>query len=95
MPPHALHQGFRTLDEIRTKASLTSQQAIGLKHYEDFLERMPRAEAAEIEQRVGPQKAPLEGLVAVPTLLSLWMQRPALHSPSATGNVGLSLSNEG
>ncbi|XP_044293103.1 DNA polymerase lambda isoform X2 [Varanus komodoensis] len=43
-------QGFRTLDDISTKASLTSQQAVGLKHYEDFLERMPREEAAEIEQ---------------------------------------------
>ncbi|NXL56094.1 DPOLL polymerase, partial [Chordeiles acutipennis] len=45
-------QGFRTLDDIRTKATLTSQQAVGLKHYLDFLERMPREEAAEIEQTV-------------------------------------------
>ncbi|XP_074815588.1 DNA polymerase lambda isoform X2 [Natator depressus] len=45
-------QGFRTLDDIHTKAPLTSQQAIGLKHYEDFLERMPREEAKEIEQTV-------------------------------------------
>ncbi|XP_060097788.1 DNA polymerase lambda isoform X1 [Heteronotia binoei] len=45
-------QGFRTLDDIRTKASLSNQQAIGLKHYNDFLERMPREEAAEIEQTV-------------------------------------------
>lgn len=46
-------QGFRTLHDIRTRASLTSQQAIGLKYYEDFLERMTRQEAAEIEQTVG------------------------------------------
>ncbi|XP_026556945.1 DNA polymerase lambda isoform X2 [Pseudonaja textilis] len=45
-------QGFRTLDDVRTRASLTSQQAIGLKYYKDFLERMPRQEAAEIEQTV-------------------------------------------
>ncbi|XP_048362592.1 DNA polymerase lambda isoform X2 [Sphaerodactylus townsendi] len=44
--------GFRSLDDIRTKASLTSQQAIGLKHYNDFLGRMTREEAAEIEQTV-------------------------------------------
>ncbi|KAL8187455.1 UNVERIFIED_CONTAM: hypothetical protein K2H54_049005 [Gekko kuhli] len=50
-------QGFRTLDDIRTKASLTSQQAIGLKHYNDFLERMPREEAAEIEQTVSTYSA--------------------------------------
>ncbi|XP_054437367.1 DNA polymerase lambda isoform X1 [Pteronotus mesoamericanus] len=46
------HQGFRSLEDIRNKASLTTQQAIGLKHYDDFLERIPREEAAEIEQTV-------------------------------------------
>ncbi|XP_071987278.1 DNA polymerase lambda isoform X2 [Engystomops pustulosus] len=45
-------QGFRSLDDIRTKANLTSQQAIGLKHYEDFLDRMPREEAGQIEETV-------------------------------------------
>ncbi|KAF6110783.1 DNA polymerase lambda [Phyllostomus discolor] len=45
-------QGFRTLEDIRSKASLTAQQAIGLKHYDDFLERIPREEATEIEQTV-------------------------------------------
>lgn len=46
------HQGYRTLEDIRNKASLTTQQVIGLKHYDDFLERMPREEATEIEQTV-------------------------------------------
>lgn len=45
-------QGFRSLDDIRTKANLTTQQAIGLKHYEDFLDRMPREEAVHIEETV-------------------------------------------
>ncbi|XP_055991418.1 DNA polymerase lambda-like [Sorex fumeus] len=45
-------QGFRSLDDIRDQVPLTTQQAIGLKHYDDFLERMPREEAAEIEQTV-------------------------------------------
>ncbi|XP_023402567.2 DNA polymerase lambda isoform X1 [Loxodonta africana] len=45
-------QGFRTLEDIRSQASLTTQQAIGLKYYGDFLERMPREEAAEIQQTV-------------------------------------------
>ncbi|XP_062988589.1 DNA polymerase lambda isoform X2 [Elgaria multicarinata webbii] len=59
-------QGFRTLDDIRTKASPTSQQAVGLKHYEDFLERMPRAEAAEIEQTVREAAQSIKpGLVSV------------------------------
>ncbi|XP_010281673.1 PREDICTED: DNA polymerase lambda isoform X2 [Phaethon lepturus] len=59
-------QGFRTLDDIHTKATLTSQQAVGLKHYEDFLERMPREEAAEIEQTVRQAALALKpGLVCV------------------------------
>ncbi|NXR26359.1 DPOLL polymerase, partial [Cinclus mexicanus] len=59
-------QGFRTLDDIRTKATLTSQQTVGLKHYADFLERMPREEAAEIEQTVRQAALALKpGLVCV------------------------------
>ncbi|XP_023571419.1 DNA polymerase lambda isoform X2 [Octodon degus] len=50
--PVGSYQGFRSLEDIRSRASLTAQQAIGLKHYSDFLERMPREEAAEIEQTV-------------------------------------------
>lgn len=42
-------QGFRTLEDIRTKAHLSHTQKIGLKHYNDFLDRMPREEAAAIE----------------------------------------------
>ncbi|XP_055208755.2 DNA polymerase lambda isoform X2 [Gorilla gorilla gorilla] len=53
--PVTSYQGFRSLEDIHSQASLTTQQAIGLKHYSDFLERMPREEATEIEQTV--QKA--------------------------------------
>ncbi|XP_030806894.1 DNA polymerase lambda [Camarhynchus parvulus] len=59
-------QGFRTLDDIRSKATLTSQQAVGLRHYTDFLERMPREEAAEIEQTVRQAALAIKpGLVCV------------------------------
>ncbi|XP_010152386.1 PREDICTED: DNA polymerase lambda [Eurypyga helias] len=59
-------QGFRTLDDIHSKATLTSQQAVGLKHYADFLERMPREEAAEIEETVRQAALALKpGLVCV------------------------------
>lgn len=51
-PPASFLQGFRSLEDIRNQAFLTAQQAIGLKHYDDFLERMPREEATEIEQTV-------------------------------------------
>ncbi|XP_023815799.1 DNA polymerase lambda isoform X2 [Oryzias latipes] len=59
-------QGFRTLEDIRTKARLSATQKIGLKHYNDFLERMPREEAAAIEKVVREAVRTLDpGLVAV------------------------------
>ncbi|XP_014669198.1 PREDICTED: DNA polymerase lambda-like isoform X2 [Priapulus caudatus] len=48
-----VQQGFRTLDDVRAHPDqITKQQAIGLNHFEDFLDRMPRSEAAEIENMV-------------------------------------------
>ncbi|XP_019744714.1 DNA polymerase lambda [Hippocampus comes] len=59
-------QGFRTLEDIRTKAHLSSSQKIGLKHYDDFQDRMPREEAAAIEEVVThAAKAIDSGLVAM------------------------------
>ncbi|KAJ3224213.1 hypothetical protein HDU81_008663 [Chytriomyces hyalinus] len=45
-------KGFRTLDDVRTKATLTRDQQLGLKYYEDFLQRIPRAECDAISNLV-------------------------------------------
>ncbi|KAG7394225.1 hypothetical protein PHYBOEH_005480 [Phytophthora boehmeriae] len=48
-------KGYKTLDDLRTPegtAELTAQQQIGLKHYQDFLTKIPRAEAQQIEKTV-------------------------------------------
>ncbi|XP_077461931.1 DNA polymerase lambda isoform X2 [Stigmatopora argus] len=59
-------QGFRTLEDIRTKANLTNTQKIGLKHYDDFLDRMPREEASAIEKVVRHAVQAIDpGLVAI------------------------------
>ena len=39
-----IHQGFRTMDDLTQRASLTKNQKIGIAHYEDFLARIPRIE---------------------------------------------------
>ncbi|KAE8372152.1 hypothetical protein BDV26DRAFT_274724 [Aspergillus bertholletiae] len=39
-----LAQGYRSLEDLRTKASLTPQQQIGVDHYHDFSQRIPRKE---------------------------------------------------
>ncbi|KAM9857716.1 DNA polymerase lambda [Aulostomus maculatus] len=59
-------QGFRTLEDIRTKAHLSISQKIGLKHYDDFLDRMPREEAGAIEKVVRDAALAVDsGLVAI------------------------------
>ncbi|TNN71224.1 DNA polymerase lambda [Liparis tanakae] len=59
-------QGFRTLEDIRTKANLSNTQKIGLKHYDDLLDRMPREEAAAIEKVLKNAAQVLDpGLVAM------------------------------
>lgn len=47
-----LFKGYRTLDDLRKSGKLTRVQQIGMNHYDDFVERMPRSEAAEIEDKV-------------------------------------------
>ena len=45
-------QGFRSLDDLRNKAKLSHNQQVGLKYYDEFLERIPRDEVTEIEGTV-------------------------------------------
>lgn len=45
-------QGYRTLDDLRERGEMNRVQQIGLRHYDDFNERMLREEVEEIEKRV-------------------------------------------
>lgn len=40
------------MDALAASGVLNRQQKIGVKHYHDFQERMPRDEVTQIEERV-------------------------------------------
>ncbi|KAI0183919.1 hypothetical protein EV127DRAFT_253857 [Xylaria flabelliformis] len=44
--------GYRTLDDLRTKATLTTNQQLGVDHYDDLLTRIPRAEVKALGDHV-------------------------------------------
>ncbi|OJD18833.1 hypothetical protein AJ78_01165 [Emergomyces pasteurianus Ep9510] len=39
-----IQQGFQSLEDLKSRACLTKNQQIGIDHYDDFLQRIPRAE---------------------------------------------------
>ncbi len=56
---HWIAQGHRTLNDLKDRAELTPNQKIGLEHYDDFQQRIPRA---EVEQHAGIVKKTLQSV---------------------------------
>ncbi|CAL0331498.1 unnamed protein product [Lupinus luteus] len=59
-------KGHRTLDDLRNDNSLTNAQMLGLKYFDDIMQRIPRDEVQEMEhilQKVGEDVLP--GVVIV------------------------------
>ena len=42
-----LARGYRTLSDVKAKATLTENQKVGLEHYDDFHQRIPRDEVTQ------------------------------------------------
>lgn len=49
---HWIAQGFRTLDDLKQKAKLTTNQAVGIAHYDDLNTRIPRKEVEALGDHV-------------------------------------------
>lgn len=57
---HWISQGFRSLDDLKVKAKLTTNQRIGIDHYEDLNTRIPRAEVKFLGAVVRSEAAKLD-----------------------------------
>ncbi|KAI2638098.1 hypothetical protein GGS21DRAFT_509771 [Xylaria nigripes] len=60
-----VEQGYRTLDDLRSKAKLSTNQKIGLEHYDDLLVRIPRAEVEALGDHVKDAAAAIDPDVEV------------------------------
>ncbi|KAL0936564.1 DNA polymerase [Colletotrichum truncatum] len=58
-------QGFRTLDDLKEKAKLSTNQRIGIDHYDDLNTRIPRAEVKLLGAVVRAEAATLDPTVQI------------------------------
>ncbi len=55
--------GYRTLDDLQTKVKLSANQQVGVKHYDDLLTRIPRAEVKALGGHVKDVAATIDSSV--------------------------------
>lgn len=58
-------QGCRTLDDVMEKVSLSKQQQIGLKYFDDFSQHIPRNEVEEVAQLVSVAAKSIDPLLSI------------------------------
>ncbi|KAK3335493.1 hypothetical protein B0T19DRAFT_406611 [Cercophora scortea] len=60
-----ISQGFRTLEDLNTKATLSANQLIGIDHFDDLNTRIPRAEVAALADFVKKEAHKLDPRVEI------------------------------
>lgn len=55
-----INKGFKSLDDLRQRADLTFGQQIGVEHYEDLNNRIPRVEVAKLGEYVKKEAAKID-----------------------------------
>lgn len=73
-----VQQGYTTRDELLEKADLSENQRIGILHYEDFQQRIPRAEVERHGKFVRRELQKIDPLFQV--IIGGSFRRGALHS---------------
>jgi DNA polymerase IV len=58
-------QGFRTLDDLKQKAKLSTNQLIGIEHYDELNQRIPRAEVEALGALIQKAAARIDPRVQV------------------------------
>lgn len=82
-------QGFRTLDDLRTKGKLTKQQAVGLKYFDDIQKRIPREEVIEVSKIVEAE------MKLISSSLKLELVGSFRRGKATCGDIDLMLVNPG
>ncbi|KFH41914.1 DNA polymerase lambda-like protein [Hapsidospora chrysogenum ATCC 11550] len=62
---HWIAQGFRTLDDLKQKVKLSTTQLIGIEHYDEFNQRIPRAEVEALGALIQKAAARIDPRVQV------------------------------
>ncbi|TAQ89484.1 hypothetical protein B7494_g2148, partial [Chlorociboria aeruginascens] len=60
-----VQQGYRTLEDLKSKAQLTENQRLGIEHYHDLLQRIPRDEVTTLGDIVKEAAAAIDSEVQI------------------------------
>ncbi|EEH21115.2 hypothetical protein PABG_03346 [Paracoccidioides brasiliensis Pb03] len=84
-----IQKGYQSLEDLKSKASLTKNQRIGIEHYDDFMQRIPRA---EVEAHVAIVK---EAICNVDPAVQVFIGGSYRRGASSSGDIDLLITKDG